>query len=51
MVARVRSTKNNKQATVDKTRKRKNRYKNKHFGSDLQLQSARDLAINQKRHG
>ena len=39
MVASMRSTESNKQATVDKARNHKNRYENKHFGSDLQLVS------------
>ena len=44
-------TKHNKQATLDKARKRGNRCKNKLFSSDGEFQGLRDLAIIQKKHG
>ena len=46
MVVGVHPTKHNRQATLDKARKRKNRCKNKLFSSDGKLQGVRDLAIN-----
>ena len=46
MVASVHPTKNNRQATLEKARRRENRCKNKLFGSDLQFQGVPDLAIN-----
>ena len=51
MVVSVYPTKHNKQATLDKARKRGNRCKNKLFSSDGESQGVRDLAINWKRHG